>query len=147
MGEVRFSRTRAGQPDIVGPRKSVRVYCGGSPGRTDRRHLGLHHLPLNSAAYPQGVTTPSKEVQPSISRILLFVTKNKITAELLWDLPRGRNYGGIRRYPKTAGTASPTGSGDLKHPSFPPVAKGLPSRDLGGCTAVATQRDFSTHIQ
>jgi hypothetical protein len=34
------------------------------------------------------------------------------------------------KYPKIAGTASPTGSGDLKHPSFPPVAKGLPSRDL-----------------
>jgi hypothetical protein len=36
----------------------------------------------------------------------------------------------IVKYPKIAGIASPTDSGDLKHPSFPPVAKGLPSRDL-----------------
>lgn len=32
--------------------------------------------------------------------------------------------------PKIAGAASPFGSGDLKSPSFPPVAKGLPCRDF-----------------
>ena len=35
-----------------------------------------------------------------------------------------------RKTPKIAGTASPFGSGDLKSPSFPPVAKGLPCRDF-----------------
>ena len=36
--------------------------------------------------------------------------------------------------PKIAGAASPFGSGDLKDPSFPPVAKGLPCRDLVDAT-------------
>ena len=48
--------------------------------------------------------------------------------------------------PKIAGAASPFGSSDLKHPSFPPVAKGLPSRDLVD-TAVARTARLSTHIQ
>ena len=38
--------------------------------------------------------------------------------------------GGWTRVPKDAGAASPFGSGELKYPRFPPVAKGPSNRDL-----------------
>jgi hypothetical protein len=50
------------------------------------------------------------------------------------------------KYPKIAGTASPRGSGDLKDPSFPPVAQGHSPRDLGGYHSVAATGTTFPHI-
>lgn len=38
------------------------------------------------------------------------------------------------------------GSGDLKHPSFPPVAKGLPCRDIVNLTCRPTSAACPIHI-